>query len=353
MREILDDVLEWIDGEKKIALATVVSTWGSAPRGVGAKMAFTLEGDLSGSVSGGCVEGAVIEAGYEVIRSGAPTLLHFGVADETAWEIGLACGGSIEVFLQPLDPTLTEWISEQVRSDETIALLTVIDGPSDLLGASLRFTRAGGLLDELPGVPSSDLADLATAAVFEDESRIDPVIITELGELKLFTDVISTPARLIMIGGVHISVALAKLANAIGFRTIIIEPRIAFSRTERFPYVDTIIQSWPREGLEKVGIDEKTAIAVLTHDPKIDDEAMAVALPSPAFYVGGLGSMKTQKDRRKRLREVGLSADDLSRLHGPIGLDLNARNPEEIALSILAEIVMVQRRGDRAQVSAG
>ncbi len=353
MREILDDVQNWIQEEKKIALAIVVNTWGSAPRGVGAKMAFTLEGDLSGSVSGGCVEGAVIEAGYEVIRSGAPDLLHFGVADETAWEVGLACGGSIEVFIQTLDPDLIGWVSEQILSDTTFALITVIDGPKDLLGSSLRFTIPERLLDELPGVSPGELVEIGAAAVIDDTPKITSVNIPDLGEIKLFCDVISMPPTLIMIGGVHISVALAKLAKAIGFRTVIIEPRKAFSQSERFPEVDSLLQAWPQEGLSRVGITEKTAIAVLTHDPKIDDEAMASALPSAAFYVGGLGSMKTQKERRKRLRELGLTPDDLSRLHGPIGLDLNAHTPEEIALSILAEIVMVQRGADRARVSAG
>jgi xanthine dehydrogenase accessory factor len=343
VREVIHDIRTWLARDERVALTTVISTWGSAPRGVGAKMAVSSSGAISGSVSGGCVESAVVDASLQVLASGTPQLLRFGVSDDAAWEVGLACGGSIELVIKELDPGLFQWVDEHIDGDDSFAIITRIAGPPDEMGTSfvvdeggIRFVEGSA---EVPQAGSGLILD----TIRSGDSQRRKVQQENGSESEYFVDVISPPPTLIMVGGVHISVTLARLAKTIGFRTVIIEPRRVFADQERFPFVDLLIQAWPEEAFKKIPLSSTTAVAVLTHDPKIDDQAMKIALPSEAFYVGGLGSKKTQALRRERLIESGLSPGDLDRLHGPIGLALGARTAEEIALSILAEIVGVQR----------
>jgi xanthine dehydrogenase accessory factor len=329
MKDILPDLERWFAAGEPVALATVVSTWGSSPRGVGAKMGILADGRLVGSVSGGCVEGAVIEAGQEALQTGRPRLLHFGVSDETAWEIGLACGGEIDVFVQSLSRAHFESLRIAIQSGKLRAGLVVLGGSEALLGARW-------LWDGSPGSIPEEFLPVVRQSVEGHSSR--RVKLPETG-VELFIEVVEPDPQLVIVGGVHIAIALAQIAKVMGYRTVVIDPRRAFGTEERFAGVSRLIQAWPDEALEGLEIDSSTAIAVLTHDPKLDDPALMVALRSEAFYVGALGSRTTQAKRRARLLEAGLTEDQLHRLHGPIGLEIGAQTPEEIALAVMGEIV--------------
>jgi xanthine dehydrogenase accessory factor len=339
MREVLPDIDRWRTAGDAIAVATVIQTWGSAPRGVGAKMAFTRDGKIAGSVSGGCVEGAVLEAGGQVLKTGRPQLLHFGVADETAWSVGLACGGSIEVFVEPLDLILYQAVHQAIVNEQPAAAVTVVRGPAELLGHELLVHEDGTVAGALGnGLDNPTIAAARAALVEEESQRLTlPDIASE--PIEIFIDVMPSSPTLILVGGVHIAIALTAIAKTLGYRTIVIDPRRAFGSEARFPHVDRLIQAWPDEALKQVALTRSTAVAMLTHDPKIDDPALKVFLPSQVFYVGALGSRKTQEKRQRRLREAGLSEAQIARLLGPIGLDIGAKTPEEIALSVMAEIV--------------
>ena len=337
MKDVLNDINQWRqENEQPIALATVVQTWGSAPRKVGAKMAMMPGGQISGSVSGGCVEGAVFETGTEVLETGKPQLLHFGVADDTAWEVGLACGGIIEVFVEPLNVPSFDLMKDIIEADRAGDSVTIIRGPADKLGQKLTIGREGQTVGTLG-------AEWDALAVEAARSSTYPRRVQLTDEVEVFVDTIRPSRTLIMVGGVHIAVALTSMAKMLGYNTIVVDPRRAFGSEARFPHVDTLIQAWPNKAFEQIEITPETAVAMLTHDPKIDDPALKVVLNSPAFYIGALGSSKTQAKRQERLREMGFSDEVTGRIHGPIGLDINASTPEEIALSVMAEIVKAQR----------
>lgn len=335
MREVMADIDRWLAQSDSIALATVLQTWGSSPRQVGAKLALTAHGEVSGSVSGGCVEGAVIETGFSVIKTGQPKLLHFGVADETAWEVGLACGGSIDVFVQRLDRSLYEAIHTALQSDRSSIIVTVIRGPLDLLGRALIVHDTGEVIGTLGAEIDRDALQAANRLLSAGQSQRK--VLSD--SIELFFDVIAPTPEVIAVGGVHIAVALTQLAKVMGYRTTVVDPRGAFGTEARFPHVDRLIQAWPDEGLGQIHLSGLSAIAVLTHDPKLDDPALKIALPSAAFYVGALGSPTTQAQRRVRLHAAGLSEEVLDRLHSPIGLEIGSQTPEEIALAIMAQIV--------------
>lgn len=336
MKDILSQLLAWRANGETIAIATVIQTWGSSPRGVGAMMGITAKGKMTGSVSGGCVEGAVVEVGMQVTQTRKPQLLHFGVADETAWGVGLACGGTIEVFVQSLDAQIFEQLSAAIDAEQPAANVTVIRGPDDLLGYGLVWADGQDFSHVLDGELREEAIQAARSSLADGQSRRYAL---SGGQVEVFIDVILPSPTIIIIGGVHISIALAKLAKVLGYRTVIVDPRRAFGSPERFSHADRLIQAWPDEALESLQLSRSSAVVVLTHDQKLDDPALINALSGPAYYVGALGSKTTQAKRRARLVEAGLSEAQLNRLHGPIGLDIGARNPEEIALSILAEVV--------------
>ncbi len=342
MREVLAEIDRWRAQDEAVAVATVLRTWGSAPRGVGAKMALTRSGSIAGSVSGGCVEGAVVEAGAQVLKSGKPQLLHFGVADDTAWSVGLACGGSIDVFVQPLDPILYEAIHTAIVDDHLAATVTVVRGPADLIGRELIVSETRAVI----GTLSSSLDEQAIAAAYaawdagESLQTTLPAISSE--PIEVFIDVLQPSPTLVLVGGVHIAIALAAIAKTLGYRTIVVDPRRAFGSEARFPHVDHLIQAWPDEAFKQISLTRSTAVAMLTHDPKIDDPAVKIVLNSRAFYIGVLGSRKTHEKRRQRLQQVGVSDEQLARLRGPIGLEIGAKSPEEIALAVMAQIVAVR-----------
>ena len=342
---MLADVQTWKKEGKAVALATVIRTWGSAPRTSGSKMVISEAGEMSGSVSGGCVEGAVVEEGLTTLRSGVPRLLNFGVPDEAAWEVGLACGGQIEIFVETLIgsnrtpstgiPGFDE-LKRCLELEKPAARAIVVRGPEGVLGRSALFRdgRPAGDLD--PAM--SEALGARVRIVLESGQAESWVLPYQGGEVEVFLDPLLPPRTLVIVGGVHIAIVLTRLAKILGFRVVVIDPRRAFATTERFPQADRLIMEWPDEGLRKVGLTQATAVAVLSHDPKLDDPALLIALRSPASYVGVLGSPATHEARRLRLLGAGLTDQELARLHAPIGGSLGG-TPEEIALSILADVV--------------
>lgn len=330
-RSILEDAARWLDEGRRVALATVVETWGSAPQPVGSQLAIDGEGSFIGSVSGGCVESAVVTEGLDTIVSGSPKVLAFGVADETAWEVGLACGGKIRVYVEPL--------AEEGGSRETL----------DGLLAARRDRRAVALVTELGTgkqrlVGSDEAADDPLAADLAEAFRFDKSGIVARDEGEFFVNIYNLPLKLVIIGAVHIAQSLIPIARFAGYDVIVIDPRGAFATPERFPDV-TLHTEWPDEVLPGIALDRRTAMIALTHDPKLDDPALNTGLAGQCFYIGALGSRKTHARRIERLTAAGITPEALARVHGPIGLDIGARGPAEIAISIMAEITRVLRLG--------
>ena len=333
MREILPEIEAWRARGDEVAVALVVETWGSAPRGVGAAMAVSSSGVVAGSVSGGCVESSVVEAARKVLADGKPLLLHFGVADETAWAVGLSCGGGIDVFVFEPGDNLIHEVRDAIVADRPFVVAVVTQGPDALVAKAAVFGGRGEA-GALGGGLDEETASATERALAQGRSQRLGV-----GTAKLLLAVEAAATRLVIVGGVHIAQALSGLAGDLGYRTTIVDPREGFANATRFPRVDRVLKSWPDDALREIGMTPWTAVAVLTHDPKLDDPALLLALPSDAFYVGALGGRATQEKRRKRLLEAGLAERHLDRLHAPIGLDLGGRSPEEIALSVIAEVV--------------
>jgi xanthine dehydrogenase accessory factor len=343
MLEILQTVDEWLGQGRQIALATVVETWGSAPRGVGAKMAVTPEMAMIGSVSGGCVETAVIEEGITALKTGKPRLLHFGVSDDSAWEVGLTCGGKISVFVEPLNAEWWRAAREHVLNDTRATTLTILEG--DHAGEKVLVDGEGKV--RFHDVSAPNQAALLLAAEAKTVSGRMSV-----AGLNVMADVHRPRPHLIIIGGVHVALPLQAFARQTGFRVSLIDPRGVFASQERFPEVQTILHSYPDKALPQLGLDPDTYIAVLTHDPKIDDKALITALPSNAAYIGVLSSARTHQQRVERLKKAGLTDAQIARIHTPIGIDIQARTPEEIALCIMAEIVAVRNGVSRPAIEA-
>ena len=344
----------WRADGRKVAIATVIKTWGSAPRPAGARLIAADDGAFAGSVSGGCVEGAVMEAARETMQTEAPKLLRFGVADETAWEVGLSCGGEMEILTEPFAGPRAERMAETavaVESRQPRILLTRIpDGAQTLLTPDAQ--------------DNGDESETESKTKSKTESKTEPFppcikrealdILRGGGEARLlthgdfnfFAEPFHPPRRLILIGGTHIAQALIPLARMAEFDAIVADPRGAWASPGRFPDT-TLINKWPDEALADLGVDSGTALAALTHDPKLDDPALIFALRSgtPPRYIGALGSPRTHEKRRIRLREEGgLSDSEIDRIHAPIGLDIGARTASEIALSIAPQIISTFRR---------
>ncbi len=338
MREVIANIETWRKEGKAIALATIVRRDGVSLRPLGAKMAVTTTLEIAGSVTGGCIEGAVYEEAQAVIRSCIPKLLRYGVPDdERPWEVGLSCGSSLEVFIESLDSPSWEELYLPLKAclDEKrlVAMTTVIAGEG--IGRKMLVWPEGRTLGSL-GAHELDaqVASWACQQMQAQESTWQ-----HFKNADVFVDVLPPPARLIIVGAVHIAIPLVSLAKTLGFYTIVIDPRQAFATPERFAHADQLITDWPVQALEQLQPDENTFIAVLSHDEKLDNPALQVALATPARYVGVLGSRKNIGKRFAALRELGVSEDQLSRLHAPIGVPLGAVTPEEIALSILSAIV--------------
>ncbi len=349
MRELLDQIDLWHQQGKQVALATVVSVEGSTPRGVGAKMAMTPEREFVGSVSGGCVEADVFEHALQVIESGTPRVVEYGFTGDMAFEIGLACGGAMRVSIERLSTMHYCSLAQAIRAQEPVVEVTVIGAPATL-GAKMLIFQDGSKQGSLGlGQLDARVEEDARGALSMSRSRtrrypLDSGVLgcdAPDGEqmVELFVESHVPPATLVIIGAGHVSIALASMASLIGYRVIVIDARSAFATRERFPHAAEIIVAWPHEALIGRPIGPTTSVAVLTHDPKFEEPLLPVLLSSSAAYVGVIGSRRTHAQRRERLQALGFSDRDLQRLSGPIGLDIGADTPEEIALSILAEIV--------------
>ncbi|MDH3648977.1 MAG: XdhC family protein, partial [Saprospiraceae bacterium] len=333
MRDIADDIQRWMDQGKVFALATVIKTWRSAPRQVGSCMAISDELQIIGSVSGGCVEGEVVKRAQEVIKTQVPTKIRFGVSNDDAWNVGLSCGGAIEIFLEPFPgkaPSIWKALLARIDAEKPSVLVKSLDasGTQSLYGAEFS--------DETMADP---IRNEATLALKRRESKK-----VDAEGVPIFLHSFPTQPHLIMIGAAHITVDLTKQARLQGFRTTVIDPRGIFSgsitETDR---PDKLHAAWPQEILPELSLDDSTYVAILSHDTKIDDPALHILLRSQVAYIGALGSRKTQAKRKARLLEAGFSETEVARIHGPIGLDIGALTPAEIALSVMAEVVRVGR----------
>ena len=311
--------LEWHRAGKGAVIATVVETWGSAPRAVGSQMVVSGAGEMEGSVSGGCVEGAVVVEAMELVGSGAAKLLDFGVSDDEAFAVGLACGGRIRVLVEPVGGALPVAVLEELVTAR--AARRSVAYVADLDGGARR---------------------LAPLAEFAERFRMDRSGVEEDG--RTFVHVHNPPLRMLVVGAVHIAQALVPMARIAGHDVTVIDPRPAFGAAARFPDTD-IVEEWPDEALEALGLDARTAVVTLTHDPKLDDPAIRAALASEVYYLGCLGSTRTHAKRVARLAEAGFSQEQIARIHAPVGLDIGARGPGEIAVSVLAEVTQRLRRG--------
>jgi xanthine dehydrogenase accessory factor len=340
MREILEELSVWRNQGKELVIASVVQTWGSSPRQVGSKMLIAESGEFSGSVSAGCVEGAVITESQSVIKTGKPRLLEYGVTDELAWSVNLLCGGNIRILLEPFDQIepLIPQILDLIRSGKTFALLTQLPDETDLLRQKLLLepSRAEETLAQVDRFTSRDRDQVRTALMISQSGLIE----TD-DNAQLFLDIDAPRPRLIMVGAVHISQALIPMAKVAGFSTILIDPRRSFATTARFAQVDRLINEWPQDALPELGIRRNDFLVLLSHDPKLDDPALVLALNSRIRYIGALGSRQTQRSRLERLKASGFSESQLKRIKSPAGLNLKGRTPGEIAVSILAEVVLV------------
>ena len=315
---------KWLHDHGKVALATVASTWGSAPVPVGGQLVVGPDERFQGSVSGGCVEGDVIAEAAEVMASGRPRLIEFGVTEEVAWRAGLPCGGKIKVLVEPLararDASFLDRIIAARHARKPLAVVT------DVVTGSRRFYEPG------PGLPPEIATSLA-----QGQSRL-----CELDGAHVFVQALMPTVRVVIAGGTNIGQVLAGLARQVGYDVTVVDPRTAFLTEERFADTD-MRGEWPETSLPALGLDSRTAVVALTHAAQIDDEALTMALRSPSLYIGALGSRATHAKRIERLSAAGFTDEDLARIHAPIGLAIGAKGPAEIAVSILAEIIKVAR----------
>ncbi|MFF4354418.1 XdhC family protein [Streptomyces sp. NPDC001530] len=366
MLDIADELNRWVEEDRDFAVATVVAVSGSAPRGPGAALAVDRDGTAIGSVSGGCVEGAVYDLCVEALQDGRAVLERFGYSDEDAFAVGLTCGGIIEVLVTPVRahaPVYAAWLSAAARG-EAVALARVARGPAELLGRALLVHADGSYEGGLGGSYDGGLGDrseldrttAAQARAMLDAGRTGTVEISEDGShcpggVTLLVESSVPPPRMIVFGAVDFAAALVRVGKFLGHHVTVCDARPVFATRARFPEADDIVVDWPHRYLRRTETDRRTVLCVLTHDAKFDVPLLETALRLPVAYVGAMGSRRTHEDRTRRLREVGVSERELARLRSPIGLDLGARTPEETALSIAAEIVAARRGGTGAPLT--
>ena len=310
----MTDVKAWLEQGDPVAVATVISTWGSAPRPAGSRMAISQSGKIAGSVSGGCLEGEVFEQAQAILKGQPASVFHYGVSDDLAWTVGLSCGGEVDVLVEPLAQVHRDLIAA-LEAERPVVLKTDVGeapGARELLTA---------------GDPN--LAELLDR---EQPVRQDGV----------FLEPFPRPPELLIFGGSHVAIPLTRLASALGFRVTVVDARSKFADRERFPEAGRVIHAWPDEVLQDLPMDGSTYVVILTHDPKFDDPTITAALQGRPRYIGAIGSKKTHRERVARLTAAGVSASEIARVHAPIGLDLGAQTAEETALAILSQMVAVR-----------
>jgi len=390
VRDILNKVTKWWEAGETFGLATVVSTYRSAPRDPGAALAVSPDGEVTGSVSGGCVEGAVYELSMDVSQTGNPVLQTYGVSDDDAFAVGLTCGGILDIFVEPVDqarfPELGD-IAAAVERGEPVAVATVIGGPGQVGARRVIWGRAAP--DQIntdqantgqtnTGQTGSDGSDdgwhAGASGTLGSGARLDAAVDDDVrgmlaqgltgirrygahgerrgDELSVFVNAFAPPPRMLVFGAIDFAAAVARVGKFLGYHVTVCDARQVFATKSRFPDADEVIVEWPHRFLAGTSIDSRTVICVLTHDPKFDVPLLEVALRTPAGYIGAMGSRRTHVDRIERLREVGLTEAELARLRSPIGLDLGARTPEETAVSIAAELIQLRWGGSGQPLTA-
>jgi xanthine dehydrogenase accessory factor len=351
MRDVLEPLLGWWRDGADVGIGTVVSTWSSAPRQPGAAMLVGPDGTAAGSVSGGCVEGAVYELAESVRAGSAPVLQRYGVSDDDAYSVGLTCGGTIDIFVERISretfPDLDEVIAD-ITEGRPVGVATIIDGRDDERGRRLIVRP-----DSISGSLGSERLDDAVrddARGFLEQGRTGVIRYGHDGERRvdeigIFVASYAPRPRMIVFGAIDFASAVAKMGSFLGYRVTVCDARPVFATRKRFPDADEVIVEWPHKYLARAETDDRTVVCVLTHDPKFDVPLLELALRMPLAYVGAMGSRRTNDDRLAKLGELGLTEDELARLHAPIGLDVGARTPEETAMSVAAEITAARSGG--------
>jgi xanthine dehydrogenase accessory factor len=357
MRDVLADLENWWRAGETVGLGTVVGTWRSAPRQPGAAMLVGPDGTAVGSVSGGCVEGAVYELAEQIRESGVAQLQRYGVSDDDAFSVGLTCGGIIDIFVEQINrETFPELgaVAADIREGRPVAVATLISGvPPERLG--MRLVLRG---DEVSGSLGSDRLDAAVRDDAQGLLRQGSTAILHYGpdgerrgdDIAVFVASYAPRPRMIVFGAIDFAAAVARIGAFLGYRVTVCDARPTFATKKRFPDADEVVVAWPHRYLAKTEVDERTVVCVLTHDPKFDVPLLEIALRMPLAYIGAMGSRRTNDDRAARLRERGLTDAELARLHAPIGLDVGGRTPEETAVSIAAEIIGARWGGTGSQL---
>ncbi len=358
MIDLLPHIEEWHALGEEIALATVIRVVGSAPRPVGARMVVSSAGRMAGSVSGGCVETTVYEEMMDVLAGGPPRVLHFGITEDMIWDVGLACGGSIDLLVHRLDPSLAATLADCVKRKQPVALTTVVSGGAAIggsgigdlgIGKSALIAQDGVLVWPPSWPPNHELrttdyeSRISKPAQQMLAARAERGAVLELAPgFQVYFEPFVPALVLVVVGGVHVAMPLARFAKELGFYVIVVDPRAKFANRERFPDADEVLVEWPDEAFGHLDVGGATYVVLLTHDPKIDEPTLAAALSTEAAYIGAIGSRGTHAARFERMKKWGITVEALERVFAPIGLDLGGRTPEETALSIIAEVVAVK-----------
>ncbi len=358
MREVLQQIEEWLRDGRKVAAATVVRVLKSAPRQPGAMMALNDLGEVIGSVSGGCVESALYEEAQQILQTGRPAFLHYGIADDQAFEVGLTCGGTIEVFAERLDwaEQILPHLAHAIRSEQPVALVTVIGGQP--MGAKLLVSE--GEVLGTTGSAGLDRAAVAEARAMLSQGqtgirRYGPEGEPRRDDIALFIESFAPPPRMFVFGAIDFAAAAVRVGKFLGYRVTLCDARPVFATRSRFPEADEVVVRWPHEFLAEAAVGPRDAICVLTHDSKFDIPVLIEALKTPAGFIGALGSRATCEKRRVELLEAGVPEPELERICAPVGLDIGGRTPEETAISIAAELIALKngREGGRLGRSSG
>ncbi|GHI86665.1 XdhC family protein [Streptomyces xanthophaeus] len=361
MLDIAEELNRWVEQGRDFAVATVVAVGGSAPRQPGAALAVDSEGTAIGSVSGGCVEGAVYELCQQALEDGETVQERFGYSDDDAFAVGLTCGGIIDILVTPVpvgSPVREVFAGALAAASrgEAAAVARIAEGPAELMGRAVLVRTEGAHEGGFGGHPELDRTIAEEARAMLDAGKTGVLEIGADGRLcgeplKVLVESSVPPPRMIVFGAIDFASALVRIGKFLGYRVTVCDARPVFATKNRFPEADEIVVDWPHRYLETTEVDGRTVLCVLTHDAKFDVPLLELALRLPVAYVGAMGSRRTHEDRNKRLREVGVSELELARLRSPIGLDLGARSPEETALSIAAEIVANRRGGTGAALT--